>query len=99
MPVGGLTTRTTCGNAIAADLVLSDGATVSIVGAYGVSGSNCANFVSCTDISNAASFLNDFMLSQAKLCDEKSFRMIVAGDINFFRNSVSTIMLDHRALD
>ena len=38
----------TSGRAIAANLELSDGATVRIVGAYGVSGANCANFVSFT---------------------------------------------------
>ena len=36
----------TSGKAIAANLDLSDGATVRIVGACGVSGSNCVNFVS-----------------------------------------------------
>ena len=36
----------TFGRAIAANLDLSDGATVRIVRAYGVSGSNCVNFVS-----------------------------------------------------
>ena len=81
----------TSGKALAANLELSVGATVRIVGAYGVSGANCANFVSFHSKKKAERFLNEFIRSQAKLCDEKGLRMIVASDIN----SYSQPVLDH----
>lgn len=81
----------TFGKAIAANLELSDGATVRIVCVYGVSGANCSNFVSFPAKKKAESIINEFIRSQAKLCDEKGLRMIVAGDIN----SYSQAVLDH----
>ena len=72
------------GRAIAANLDLSDGSTVRVVGTYGVSGSNCANFSSFSAKNIAEGLLNDFISAQARLCDEKGFHMFVAGDINSY---------------
>ena len=72
------------GRAIAANLEMSDGSTVRVVGTYGVSGSNCANFTSFSAKKIAEGRLNDFVSVQAALCDEKGIHMIAAGDMNSY---------------
>ena len=49
--------------AIATNLDVSDGAIVRIVGAYGVSGSNCVDFVSFPAKNNAERLLNELISS------------------------------------
>ena len=61
----------TFGRAIAANLDLSDGATIRIIRAYGVIGSNCVNFVSFPAKKTTERFINEFISSHAKLCEKE----------------------------
>ena len=63
----------TSGRAIAANLDLSDGLTVRVVGAYGVSGSNCANFASFPANKKAEGLLIEFILAQANYVMKKAY--------------------------
>ena len=73
------------GKAIAASLDTSDGSTVRVVGAYGVSGANCANFTSFPGKVIAESLLCDFISEQVAFSDKKGIHMVVAGDMNSYQ--------------
>ena len=64
---------------------MTDGSTVRIVLTYGVTVSNSANFTSLYAKQIAEGLLNDFLTEQAVVCDNTGWHMIVAGDINSYR--------------
>ena len=75
----------TCGRSIAASLDAQDGSTVRIIGAYGVSGSNCINFASFPSRVKAESLLNQFISEQVSYCSRNGIHVIVAGDLNSYQ--------------
>ena len=75
----------TCGRSIAANLDAQDGSTVRIIGAYGVSGSNCINFASFPSKVKAESLLNQFISEQVSYCSRNGIHVIVAGDLNSYQ--------------
>ena len=62
----------TCGKVVAINIDLYDGAIVRIIGAYGVSGSNCVNFV----VVIAKTMLKDFLTSSFRPRRSSMTRMI-----------------------
>ena len=73
------------GRAIAASLDSQDGSTIRIIGVYGVSGASCVNFLSFPSKPKAESFLNEFLLSQFKYCEQNGIHTVVAGDLNSYQ--------------
>ena len=82
-PDGGISSMTHLVEPLQQTLI-SDGSSVRIVGAYGVSGSNCVNFIFFPNRTKAESLLNEFMSFQAEVSDRKGLHMIVAGDTNSY---------------
>ena len=73
------------GRAMAASLDSHDGSTIRIIGVYGVSGASCVNFLSFPSKPKAESFLNEFLLSQFKYCEQNGIHTVVAGDLNSYQ--------------
>ena len=75
-------TEDTDGSAIDANVFLGDETTVRMNETYGVSWACCPNFISflCKRMPEAK--LNDYITTQARICYEKGYHMVVAGDMN-----------------
>ena len=73
------------GRAMAASLVLRDGATIRIIGVYGVTGASCTNFLSFPSKVKAEALLNEFLIQQFKICEQFGFHAVVAGDLNSYQ--------------
>ena len=69
------------GRAISANIILGDDTTARINAVYGVSGASSPNFTSFINKSMAEARLNDYITKQSKMCDHRSFHMVVAGGV------------------
>ena len=79
----------TDGGAISANLNLSEDSAVRVTAAYGVSGACCLSFVSFPAKCLAESKLNTFINTQARICEEKRYHMVVSGDTKSYPQPTS----------
>ena len=70
------------GRALAGTLVLEDGASLRVLGLYGVTGACNTNFLSLPSSVIAEQRVNAFVQDQAALCEDKGWHMVAIGDLN-----------------